>query len=97
MKKIVSFVVFFLVGIIAVAFAAKNDGSVELHYYLGSVNAPLSLLMVISLGLGALLGVFACSGIILKLKRETMRLQKSVRVAEKEVTNLRALPIKEQP
>jgi len=96
MKKIVSYVIFFLIGLVAVAFAAKNDTSVELHYYLGSVNAPLSLLLVISLGIGALLGVFACSGLILKLKRDTLRLQKSVRVAEKEVTNLRALPIKDQ-
>ena len=96
MKRIVSFITFFVLGLIAVAFAAKNDVSVELHYYLGSVAAPLSLLLVISLGIGALLGVFACSGVILKLKRETMRLQKSVKVAEKEVTNLRALPIKDQ-
>ena len=96
MKKIVSYVIFFLVGLIAVAFAAKNDASVELHYFLGSVSAPLSLLLVLSLGIGAMLGIFACSGVILKLKRDAMRLQKSVKVAEKEVNNLRALPIKEQ-
>lgn len=95
MKKIVSYVVFFFIGIIAVAFAAKNDADVQLHYYLGSVTAPLSLLLVVSLALGALLGVLACSSIILKLKRESMRLQKSVRLAEKEVTNLRALPMKD--
>jgi len=96
MKKIVSYIIFFLIGVVALAFAAKNDTSVELHYYLGSVSAPLSLLLVVSLGIGALLGVIACSGLILKLKRDAMRLQKSVKVAEKEVSNLRALPIKEQ-
>lgn len=96
MKKIVSFVIFFVLGLIAVAFAAKNDANVELNYYLGSISAPLSLLLVISLGIGAFLGVMACSGVIVKLKRDAMRLQKSVRLAEKEVTNLRALPIKDQ-
>jgi len=96
MKKIISYSVFFIIGLVAVAFAAKNNTSVELHYFIGSVSLPLSLLIVTSIGVGAMLGVFATSGIILKLKRDAMRLQKSVKVAEKEVSNLRALPIKDQ-
>ena len=95
MKRIVSFVVFFSIAIVAVSFAVLNVGEVELSYYLGSAKIPLSAIIVSSLAVGALLGLLASLGLILRLKRDVMRLQKSVKVAEKEVINLRALPIKD--
>ena len=95
MKRIVSFVVLFSIAIITISFAVLNVGEVELSYYLGSVKISLAAVLVLSLALGALLGLLASLGLILRLKREVMRLQKSVKVAEKEVVNLRALPIKD--
>lgn len=96
MKRIVSLVVFFGITLVAVSFALLNVTEVELGYYLGSVKSPLSLVLVVTLAIGAGLGLLAALGVILRMKREIMRLQRSVKVAEKEVVNLRALPIKDQ-
>ena len=48
------------------------------------------------LAIGAVLGMVASLQLVIHLKRDIIRLQKSVKVAEKEVTNLRSLPIKDQ-
>jgi len=68
-----------LVIIFGIVFAVLNAEDVQLNYYLGSVELPLSLVLVLAMILGALLGIFA-----------------SVEVAEKEIVNLRNIPIKDE-
>lgn len=88
--------VFFLVLVIAgLSFAVLNADPVHLNYYFGSRTVPLSVALVTALFLGAVLGVVSSLGIVFKLKREIARLRKAVKLAEKEVLNLRSIPIKD--
>jgi hypothetical protein len=45
---------------------------------------------------GVALGLLAMAGIVIRLKHELSKKNKEVRVVEKEVANLRALPLKDK-
>lgn len=48
-----------LVIILGVAFSVLNAENIQLNYYLGSIELPLSLVLVVAMIIGALLGIFA--------------------------------------
>jgi putative membrane protein len=95
MKRIVIFAVLLLVMLLGLSFALMNANSVRLVYYFGEVQAPLSLVVVLAIALGAFLGVLASMGMVVGQKREIAKLRKSVKIAEEEVSNLRSLPLKD--
>ena len=95
MKRIISIVFMLIIILAGIVFAVLNSSSVELKYYFGMVNVPLSLIIVLSIIAGALLGILASLGQLLRAKRNIARLKRSVHLAEKEVANLRTIPIKD--
>ncbi len=96
MKRIIFLVIFLLVSVVGLSFALMNAETVTLSYYFGTIEAPLSIVVVISIALGALLGVSTSMVMVLGLKQEIARLRRSVKVTEKEVANLRSLPLKDK-
>lgn len=95
MKRIIIFAIVVLVALSGLSFALINAESVTLNYYFGSLQAPLSLVMVISLAVGAGMGVVASMWAVIGQKRELARLRKAAKIAEKEISNLRSLPMKD--
>lgn len=95
MKRILLFIILLLVVLLGLSFALMNAGPVSLDYYFASVEAPLSLVVVLAIALGALLGVLAMGGVLFGQKREMAKLRKSIKLAEKEISNLRSLPLKD--
>ncbi len=96
MKRIVFLVVFLLVLVVGLSFALLNAEMVRLSYYFGTITAPLSIVVAVSIAVGALLGVLASMGMALGLKREIIRLRHNMKIAEKELENLRSLPLKDK-
>ena len=94
MLRIIRFIFLLLIVIVGLSFAVLNAETVSLNYYLGSWQAPLSLILVVALALGALFGVLACLSLLLGLKRELAKLRKAAKLSEQEVKNLRAIPLK---
>jgi putative membrane protein len=94
--RIIKLIVLMLIVLLGAVFAVLNAESVQFNYYFGSRELPLSLIMTIALGAGALLGIFACMGLIFGLKRENMQLRRKSQLASQEVNNLRALPLKDR-
>lgn len=76
-------------------FHLKNDQTVELNYYMNSVSVSFSLIIVIVLIIGAILGVLACLPPLLRLRHENARLHKQVKLTEKEINNLRVIPVRD--
>lgn len=95
MKRIIGFIFFLLVLVFGLFFGLLNAEPVEVNYYFGTREMPLSLILVMMLVAGALLGALAGLGLVLREKREIHRLRREIRVTEKELTNLRSLPLKE--
>lgn len=86
--------VFLALGLL---FHVRNDQFVTLDYYAGVINLPFSLWMFISLAVGSAFGVLASLPVIVKLKRENARLSKQVKVTERELNNLRVIPLRDSP
>ena len=96
MVRIIYLILIMLLVIFGIVFAVLNAEPVKLNYYFGSSDVPLSLTLVLAMVVGAVLGVLASASLIISSKREATKLRKSVEVAEKEVANLRAIPLRDQ-
>lgn len=96
MLRLVYLSITLIVIIFGLVFAVLNAENVQLNYYLGSVELPLSLVLVLSMIVGAVLGIFASLSFIIGSRRNTSKLKRSVEVAEKEIVNLRNIPIKDK-
>lgn len=86
-----------LVLLAGLAFHLRNRQLVVLDIYAASLELSLSLVVVLALLLGAALGMAVSLLAMLPLRRENVRLRHQARVAEQEVNNLRAIPIKNAP
>jgi len=95
MKRIIIYIILLLVALVGLSFALLNSDIVTLNYYFGKLQAPLSLVMVIALALGAVMGVLASMWVVLAQKRELAKLRKAAKVTEKEITNLRSIPMRD--
>lgn len=94
--RVISLLLFLLVVLIGVSFATLNAESVKVNYYFGVITMPVSLLIVSSLVLGLLLGVVLTGFRIIRSSTENLRLKQRLKLVEKEVENLRAIPIKNE-
>ena len=94
MSKLIYTILAIAVILFGIVFAVLNAESVHLNYYFGSKQVPLSLAIVIAMLIGAIFGVLASINLILRSRIEVSRLRKSSAMAEKEIANLRAIPIK---
>lgn len=95
MKRLLGLILIFAIVIFGLSFAVINSDPVALNYYIGTIELPLALVLASVFGVGALFGVFVCLGPLLKSKRAASRMRKKASVAEQEVHNLRALPLKD--
>ena len=96
MLRLLYFLSALIVVILGVAFSVLNADTVQLHYYLGSIELPLSLILILAMIIGALLGIFSSLSFIIGSRRSASKLKRSVEVAEKEIVNLRNIPIKNE-
>ena len=84
MGRLFGFLMLVLLVIIGLSFAVLNAEPVDLHYYFGDRQIPLSLIVVAALTVGAVFGMLAMTGIVLRLKRQLSTLKKRVRYLEKD-------------
>lgn len=95
MSRLLILILIFAVILLGVVFHLRNDQLVVLDYLVGSSEFYFSVWLVSAFTIGALLGLISSLPVILKTKRENTRLQKQVKIKEKELNNLRVLPVKD--
>jgi uncharacterized integral membrane protein len=75
--RIVTWAIRLVVFVLLIAFAAKNADKVTLRFYFDlALEAPLVLLLLAFFAAGALFGVLALVGTLLRQKREISLLKK---------------------
>lgn len=94
MARIITLIVFLALLICGLFFGVLNADAVTLNYYWGQSQVPLSLLLVIMMIIGAAAGVVASLAMSLKLRHQNAQLRRQLREQEKELANLRAIPLK---
>lgn len=93
--KLLKLLVLILVIFLGVSFASLNANQVTINLYIGTYNLHLSLLLLITLGIGMILGFLSMMASYLRLKTENYKIRNKAKWAEKEVSNLRNVPIKD--
>ena len=97
MKRIVKIVLITLITIITVIFTLFNSQPVKINFYFAQFDSDLLIVIVACLVVGAVLGIVAAFGKLISLKKEILRKDKKIRTMEKEVENLRSLPLRDDP
>jgi putative membrane protein len=93
--RFIKLLFFLFLILLGSAFAVMNTGNIQIDYYFGELDLPLPLVLIATLGIGALLGVVASLGSLLRLKHQNAELRRKASLAQEEVKNLRAIPIKD--
>lgn len=89
--KLLLLLVFMVVG---ASFALINDSPVTVDLYFIQSQMPLSMLLLLAVGCGILLGGLAGMVYFMRVKKENADLRRKTRLVNEEVKNLRAMPIK---
>lgn len=87
---------YILLIILGVSFAALNASSVEVNFYLKTISMPISVLMTIMLGVGVFIGFILFIGRYWRLKIECRKISNQLKLTEKEIKNLRSIPLQDQ-
>ena len=93
MRSLIKLIVAVLLMVLGAAFAIVNEQPVELDLYFVAVSMPLSMILLLAMGIGILLGSLASFLYFMKIRKENADLRRQARLAEQEVKNLRSLPI----
>ena len=96
MKRIIYLILTLVVTLFTVTFTLLNSQPVKVNYYFGSYEIELLIVVVICLVIGAFLGIMAALGKMFSLKQEMSRKEKKIKITEKELENLRSLPLKDE-
>ena len=73
--------------------AIINDQPAKIDLYFAMPSLPLSLVLLLAVGTGIVLGAIASSFYFMRIKKENADLRRQTRQVEQEVKNLRTLPI----
>ena len=89
--KFLLLLVFLVLG---ASFAIINDRPVSVDLYFLRPELPLSLVILLAMGVGIVLGGLAGMVYFMRVKKENADLKRKTRLVSEEVKNLRAMPIK---
>jgi uncharacterized integral membrane protein len=93
--RIVTRTAWLLLFVLLLAFAAKNTEPVALRFYFDLVwRTPLVLLLLAFFAAGAVLGLIAALGTVLRQRREILRLRRESR---RKAQGQETLPTREAP
>lgn len=94
--RIISYIFIIIIIFFGVTFAVLNSESIAINYYFNQRTMPLSLLLVLVFAIGCLIGIAVSLGLLVKAKLYNYRLQQRLNLAEKEIENLRAIPLQDK-
>lgn len=94
--RIIAYIFWTIIILLAISFATLNSHSVIVNYYFGKINIYLPLLMLIELVIGAILGMIAMLPTIFKQKSKNRQSKSRIKAIEQELNNLRVMPIKDE-
>lgn len=80
--RIFSIILWILIALLIIIFAALNSYTVTLHYYINTVDIYFPLLLIIAVALGVLLGVLIMLPHIFREKKTSRTLKKQVKQFE---------------
>ena len=94
--RIFMLVTYILLVIVGVSFAALNASSVQVNFYFKTISMPIAVLMTVMLGIGMITGFLLFIGRYWRLKIENRKIKNQSKLSEREIRNLRSIPLQDQ-
>lgn len=94
--RIVKIIFYLFVFFFGISFAALNSNAVKINFYVTTWIMPVSVLAAIMIAIGILVGLLISLSKFWRLKKELRQIKEQLRLTEKEIKNLRAIPLKDQ-
>lgn len=95
MRGLLQLLLVIIVLIIAAAFAALNEQTIQLNYFIGIVETRLTFVIIASFILGAIFCGLIAATFIIRARLERRRLKRELMMKHQELNNLRELPVKD--
>lgn len=95
MRRMILLALALVVFGLTLALVLLNLSAVKVNYLFGAANLPLAVVLVIALVLGVLLGALCLLPAIVRARTHVHRVQASLNALEKEVHNLRHVPLRD--
>lgn len=92
----VSLFFYLVLAVFGITFAALNASSIKINLYATTLAMPTVVLIGASILLGVFLGFFLFSYRYWHLKKENRKLKNQLELTEKEIKNLRSIPLHDQ-
>jgi uncharacterized integral membrane protein len=96
LKNLILFVVVIFVIAASALIFAQNDSPVQLKFFGATINWPMNWVLISVFVTGLLIGVFSILGGLLAAKLKLAQANRRLSARDKEICNLRALPIKDE-
>ncbi len=96
MKRIINIIIFILLFTISVTFAFFNFESIKVHYLFGETTTPLVIVILLTLVVGAIIGVLFTVWMSMHVRMELSKTKKELKSVRQELDNLRTIPLKDR-
>ncbi|VAW77141.1 hypothetical protein MNBD_GAMMA15-2348 [hydrothermal vent metagenome] len=96
MLRLLNILLLIILIVLGLSFAVLNADPVPLNYYFGNRMIPLSMIVVVALATGAVIGVLVSMGVLLRQKQQAFRLRRQLKQVEKSAASTtNVLPARE--
>jgi len=92
MKFIVKLILIIFVLLFGLAFHIRNHQLVTLNYYVSEIQLSFSVIILIAISIGVLLGILVSIPIIMRTRQRNSRLEKKIKDTEKKINRFRVMP-----
>ena len=95
MTGLVQLILLMLILIIAAAFAALNEQVISMNYFVGTMDTPLTFVIIVCFILGMLFSFLIIVSYIIRLRWQQRRMKQALQLKDQELNNLREMPLKD--
>ncbi|MGB0496147.1 MAG: lipopolysaccharide assembly protein LapA domain-containing protein [Kangiellaceae bacterium] len=96
MKQLILIILFLAIFLASALFFSQNDSLVTVDYILSQFTWPLNWLMIFLFVVGFLLGSFSMLLGLINTRVQLAKAKRLIKLKEKEINNLRSLPISDE-
>ena len=96
LKNIILILLLVIVAAVSALFFAQNDAVVQIKYFAGSIDWQMNWVLISTLLLGVALGAGSMSVSLFSTKIKLSNANRHLALHQKEIKNLRSLPIKDE-
>jgi putative membrane protein len=93
--RIMMMIFYLFLILLGISFAGLNATSVQVNVYFAAFQMPVSVLIILTLGMGLILGFILFLGRYWRLRAEHRKIKNQLKLTEKEIRNLRAIPLQD--